>query len=283
MSQIWRGVSGGIEVLENVNEMADLPDISTIDSEGVWYIESGEFGPDYIAPTNWDSSAGEFTDWFSLFDGRILVDIPDPDVYLQDDWGDNKLQDRDDSGTTTYNGVEGVYRPEYDIPTELEKPTAQNEQLEISADEGVVCPININLDEKLRCEFEIDLSDAGGSGDVNRNTWFTVFAETNEIASDPKRILKSYTVSIPGDTVVTLERIDEDGSTVDLVDGSEDTNDGENTVVVERSENSEWELILNDSSQGTATDDTYKNPEYSGITAHDGEVGTHKYDNYKSN
>ena len=76
MSQIWRGVSGGIEVLENVNEMADLPDISTINSEGVWYIESGGFGPDYIAPTNWDSSAGEFTDWFSLFDGRILADIP---------------------------------------------------------------------------------------------------------------------------------------------------------------------------------------------------------------
>ena len=77
MSQIWRGMSGGVEVLENVNEIADLPDISTINSEGVWYIESGAFAPDYIAPTNWDSTAGEFTDWFSLFDGQILVGIPD--------------------------------------------------------------------------------------------------------------------------------------------------------------------------------------------------------------
>ena len=93
MSQIWRGVSGGIEVLENVNEMADLPDISTIDSEGVWYIESGEFGPDYIAPTNWDSSAGEFTDWFSLFDGQILVDIPDG---LVDDFEDESINVRSD-------------------------------------------------------------------------------------------------------------------------------------------------------------------------------------------
>ena len=94
MSQIWRGVSGGIEVLENVNEMADLPDISTIDSEGVWYIESGGFGPDYIAPTNWDSSAGEFTDWFSLFDGQILVDIPDAVAVRPDD---DDAEDRDDA------------------------------------------------------------------------------------------------------------------------------------------------------------------------------------------
>ena len=91
MSQIWRGMSGGIEVLENVNEMADLPDISTIDSEGVWYIESGEFGPDYIAPTNWDSGAGEFTDWFSLFDGRILADLPDS--VVDDFERDNPLND----------------------------------------------------------------------------------------------------------------------------------------------------------------------------------------------
>ena len=96
MSQIWRGVSGGIEVLENVNEMADIPDISTINSEGVWYIESGEFGPDYIAPTNWDSSAGEFTDWFSLFDGLILVDIPDSVVSRPDD--DDSISDSTERG-----------------------------------------------------------------------------------------------------------------------------------------------------------------------------------------
>ena len=99
MSQIWRGVSGGIEVLENVNEMADLPDISTIDSEGVWYIESGGFGPDYIAPTNWDSSAGEFTDWFSLFDGQILANIPNSVVDNFEEEPDGPYGDTDDLDT----------------------------------------------------------------------------------------------------------------------------------------------------------------------------------------
>ena len=90
MSHVWRGMSGGIEVLENVNEMADLPDISTIDSEGVWYIESGEFAPDYIAPTNWDATAGEFTDWFSLFDGQIIRAIPDSVVDNFNDAGSDR-------------------------------------------------------------------------------------------------------------------------------------------------------------------------------------------------
>ena len=110
MSQIWRGVSGGIEVLENVNEMADLPDISTIDSEGVWYIESGEFGPDYIAPTNWDSSAGEFTDWFSLFDGRILADIPDSVVmqYYASTWSESDSVWIDDAAVSDIN-LEGSH------------------------------------------------------------------------------------------------------------------------------------------------------------------------------
>ena len=112
MSQIWRGVSGGIEVLENVNEMADLPDISAIDSEGVWYIESGGFGPDYIAPTNWDSSAGEFTDWFSLFDGRILSDIPDSTIdtfedYLYDNL-DKSLSDYYDEDTSEFSRQQDV-------------------------------------------------------------------------------------------------------------------------------------------------------------------------------
>ena len=108
MSQIWRGIGGGIEVLENVNEMADLPDISTVDSEGVWYIESGEFGPDYIAPTNWDSSAGEFTNWFSLFDGQILADVPDsvihhynPSNFTESIWPDEE----GDSDMDTINGL----------------------------------------------------------------------------------------------------------------------------------------------------------------------------------
>jgi len=81
MSQQWREIGGGIEVLSNIDAVDELPDIATIDEEGVWYIESGELAPDYVGPTNWDSGEGQFTDWFSLFDGQILSAIPDSVDY----------------------------------------------------------------------------------------------------------------------------------------------------------------------------------------------------------
>ena len=86
MSQQWREIGGGIEVLSDVDAVSELPGIATIDEEGVWYIENGALAPDYIGPTNWDVDEGQFTDWFSLFDGQVLGEIPDSVVSHLDWW-----------------------------------------------------------------------------------------------------------------------------------------------------------------------------------------------------
>ena len=168
MSQIWRGVSGGIEVLENVNEMADLPDISTIDSEGVWDIESGEFGPDYIAPTNWDSSAGEFTDWFSLFDGQILADIPDNAVAQ---WVADDIEVDDGETVTEWEDrVNGYDLTNEGSPTFRESEGEMNEEPAVELDgdsDGFVGP---NLDESGPWTVILAIQQTGNFSDNNH--WF---------------------------------------------------------------------------------------------------------------
>ena len=266
MSQIWRGMSGGIEVLENVNEMADLPDISTIDSEGVWYIESGEFAPDYIAPTNWDSTAGEFTDWFSLFDGRILVDIPDSDIYLQDDFGDDKLSDRDGSGTTTYNGVEGVYRPEW--TQDGDTPTVDNGILSVDSDTQMFTGINLNFDEKISWVADVDISGGSGGDDV---AW-SLFAQTTDWGFNGDRaMVNSYLLEFEPDRIRIQKNIDAStGDTmVSMTSGIPD-----NPVIeVTRSPSGEFELFVDDESQGTNTDTDYDDDDidlYTGFGAESG-------------
>ena len=72
----------GIQVLSNINSVDDLPEVADVKSEAVWYIESGDLAPDYIAPSLWDGQ--QFNHWISLVDGEVLVDIPDSVVHHYD-------------------------------------------------------------------------------------------------------------------------------------------------------------------------------------------------------
>ena len=262
MSQIWREVGGGIEVLENINEVADLPDISTIDSEGVWYIESGEFGPDYIAPTNWDSTAGEFTDWFSLFDGQILADIPDRQVYLHDDWGDNQLtSDREDSGEVTHNGVEGVYRPEWHV--RINEPDVNDETIVFHDGDMVSTTINLNLEETI--EWHFDVEDYTGSNNTGDHIYITLFAESEDVNSTGDEVFGAtledgYFVYLSGNNdSIQLRETDDSGNSEELIDGSGNIEDLDELAVT-RTSDGEWELFENGDSQGTETDTTYTEP-----------------------
>lgn len=69
----------GIRVVNDVDSVDDLPDPAEIDSEAVWYLESGDLAPDYVGPTMWDDIDEQFTEWVSLVDGEILSAIPDSD------------------------------------------------------------------------------------------------------------------------------------------------------------------------------------------------------------
>ena len=82
MTQQWNPTGGrfDVEPLENINEVADLPDLAQLDEAQIYSIRSGNFAPDYIVPWAWDSSAGEYQEWRSTVDGRVIRDIPDTDA-----------------------------------------------------------------------------------------------------------------------------------------------------------------------------------------------------------
>ena len=99
----------GIQVLSDIDSVDDLPEIADVESEAVWYIESGDFAPDYIAPSFWDGE--QFTEWISLVDGEVLDDIPDSDLYYPVDEGSGDSLtdvngDNDGSSTGTLVWVE---------------------------------------------------------------------------------------------------------------------------------------------------------------------------------
>ena len=199
--------------------------------------------------------------------------IPDSDVYLQDDWGDNKLTDRDDSGTTTHNGVEGVYRPEWTAPSGFSTANAENEQLEISDGEAVSTNINLNLDETVTWEFSVDYS--SGGTDSGRATSIALYSESLKYDDSAGfRPNTSYVFWGGRDVDFRISEIDDNGNVTDLISGltpSDELFD----VKVTRQPNGEWELFIDDSSQGSDTDTTHTNPEHCVITAEDGDVQTH--------
>ena len=197
-----------------------------------------------------------FTTWRSLVDGEDIFVIPDSEIYLQDDWGDNKLQDREDSGTTTHNGVEGIYRPEWRI--ESGSPEAENERLEFDTNEAIDTEINVNLDETITWEWSgIDFGTF--ESDVSIGVGFIVWAE------DQNWHLDSSAPS-PDDAYVVQIRHESDE--VRLLSGdvliSHSTRPAE-SISLKREPNGDWELFVDGSSVGTANDTTLSDPQYIGF------------------
>ena len=79
MTQQWKPTGGrfDVEQLENINEVADLPDVTQLDEAQIYSIRSGEFAPDYVVPWDWDATAEEYQEWRSTVDGQVILDIPD--------------------------------------------------------------------------------------------------------------------------------------------------------------------------------------------------------------
>ena len=184
----------------------------------------------------------------SLRNVSVGIDaIPDSDVYLHDDFGDNRLTDREDSGETTHNGETGVYRPEWDIiQTDGDDPQASNERLIVGTgrDSGALAAdLSLNEDETITWEFtDIELGDRGGSG----NSEINLIAEQNDPQPDDRIELGIFTDSIG------LRKY-ENGSSSFIID-SEDNDDENIDVEVVREPNGDWELLVNESTLGTGTD-----------------------------
>ena len=209
---------------------------------------------------------GDVVDEITM-DGDVVYQasaILDGDVYLHDDWGDNKLTDRDGSGTTTHNGEEGVYRPEWTIDGTT--PTVENETLTIGNDDGIYTDINLNLNEEVKWEFSnVDVSDSDTGS--NNESGFTLFAETTSRAVSNRTFDDSYWLNVrrdpdgSSDHEIIFVRTD-DGDFNSLIEGT--FNNGDDFTVT-RSDNGEWELIVNGTSIGTTTDTTYTNPQVIGF------------------
>jgi len=172
-------------------------------------------------------------------------DIPDSEIYLQDDFGDNKLQNRDDSDTTTYNGVEGVYRPEYIIQSG--NPQAANEQLELVDRASLYSDINLALDEVITWEFKgVDVTESSNSNNI-----FGIGLWSDGTTVDAGRPLDGYYVEIRPSNKISLF---EQNGDAELITGPEPSQDDDITVIRDPtvSGDPEFELVVNGSSEGTA-------------------------------
>jgi len=199
--------------------------------------------------------------WRSLIDGSEVSAIPDPwpESYLQDDWEDNKLQDRDGQDTTTHNGVEGVYRPEWNVSGDAE---ANNDELIVTGGDEVETEISLNLDETITWEFK-DLSLEGD------RFFIPLFSETAQTSSN--RVENGYSFRlISGNTGIVSH--DSDGSTDGIV--TSDLPDELDDVEITRQPNGEWELIIEGTSEGTGTDTEHDNPQHAVFTSFSDTTGT---------
>jgi len=199
--------------------------------------------------------------WIVATDYAQLIAIPDTEVYLHDDWGDNKLQDRDDGGTTTYNGVEGVYRPEYTL--DVGTPTAEDEMIILDG-AGCYTPINLNLDETITWEWTHDISGTGtDGGDQNTVSLYAEDETTRGSASNGRPLASGYVVTMRGGGVFRLAEVDSAGDTSTIVTG--DGANDEVEVKVTREPDGTWELFRDGESQGTGEDTAHTDPQVLGF------------------
>ena len=212
----------------------------------------------------------EFTKWRSLVDGAEISAIPDSQVYLQDDWGDNKLTDRDDSGTTTYNGVEGVYRPEWKIDDG--SPEADDNQLQYSSGDALHAEIELNLDETVTWEFE-NVDGSASGGESSGQYVISLMADTTDhFAGDETEIgySEGYELFMRDDDAGDLFRFrrnDDAGSDNETLISADNPTDGRD-IKVTREPDGTWQLFLDgDSVGGTEVDDTYTDPIITGYVA----------------
>ena len=195
--------------------------------------------------------------------------IPDSEIYLQDDWGDNKLTDREGSATTTYNGVEGVYRPEW--TTLRGSASVSDGSLSFDSDTStLVANINLNLDSEIRWWFKFD--DQGG-----RNV-FGLFSETDSTTSSDSwdSVEDSYVLANSNsDGLCRLVKPASGGSGTDVInaDGNEissgyigairESSGGFELFVTSGDlDNPDTELFDSGNSVGTGSDTEHSNPQY---------------------
>jgi len=204
--------------------------------------------------------------------------IPDENIYLQDDFDDNRLTNRIDNGTTTYNGVTGTYRPEY--TTETSFGSVSGGILRAFEGETVSTSLNLNLSNTITWEFfDVDISNMGFNfGDCV----FTMYASQitqRGTSSNHRHTLDAFNLNISESGEIGLQYVDINENSTTFITAS--TNLSIFDLKVTRTSNGTWEIFVNNISVGTGTNNTSVTPNFFDITARDTDKSDIRLTEYK--
>lgn len=216
-------------------------------------------------------------------DSQTFVLVPDILTYLHDDFGDNSLGGdfgaRNNAAPVlyTFNGENAVFRPNWFLDSAKSAPSAANQAVEVAQGEGMYRSINLDFSQLLDWRINgIDMSATAFSAGV------VLYASINTLINDGKAFENSYFIDIDTDTgTVALIRQDSTGNATTLISGSASGTGVDVRVTRFAGIDTTWELYIDGTSQGTATDDTYSTDAQTGINGSDSETGTITISEYK--
>ena len=176
--------------------------------------------------------------------------IPDSGVYLQDDWADGNLTSRADSNTRTQT-IEGteyetVYRPDWTtVSGSSTASDANGGYARTSADDEITAD-SVFWEDDLAFEAVFRYESTDGSSAGRRSEY--------QFAMDGSG--NGWTVYFnPDSSGATFNLQKRESDAVDsVISSSWDNDTNQHTVRVERTNGQDWELFLDGSSKGTATD-----------------------------
>jgi len=195
------------------------------------------------------------------------VSAPDPNVYFHDDFDDGKLQNRDDSATTSYNGVTGVYRPEWTFDNG--SPTVTNGDLDYTNPDSAKADLSLDLSQTVTWEFTNLRINVGG----NQTPFFGLFYEDDPVRSPddfPPTLFPGYFFrSNPSVPQTEFGKIDSNGNGTTLVQLNNVALDNVDMTVT-RTPSGQFTVKTNGSTITSFTDTQHTNPQYIGFSGRTG-------------
>jgi hypothetical protein len=192
-------------------------------------------------------------------DGNVVFeappDIPDESIYLHDDWGDNKLQNREGTATTTTNGVTGTYRPEWTIDNGT--PEATNTELTMATGDTLHTAINLDFSSKITWRW-YNVDNLGSDRLI-----MVPFSEGTYAVGGSDLINTAYNLTA-NSTDIRFYWVDSNGNTNKII-GNLSTPSTPFDMRLERASDGTWTLFTNGNDRGSGTDTTSTTDDDSGF------------------
>jgi len=237
--------------------------------------ESGRFTSDRRDPgqsvwrgqEDWESGV---SDGVSVVGGDLVYEsaihpIYGSDFYFFDDWGDGGLETRDSTSEVSYNGATGQYRPSW--TTDAGSPNVVDGALEINSGDGVLCDVDLNLNEEVTWLWKNVDPRRGGTGNSDESSLQLWSESTSRLSGYPSETLyPGYLLEIrrrASADELRLSKILADQSVERLVFKASVS--WPKDIQVKRSVSGEWRVWLGDHLVGSAVDTELDSPQYIGF------------------